>query len=272
VALGLAVVVLLGAAGAGAALQLAAGPAAPAADGSWLARPGGFLVTNLSLAALIPVAVLATWAGYGWRPRWVSSVAPGMRWGWLLRCYALALAVLGLLTGGLQLLAGYSWAPEPDWGWLVVITVLTTPLQAAGEEYLFRGWIPQLIGSAIPGARAGALIGGGVSSTLFALAHGQQDIWLFTDRFVFGALACWLVWRTGGLEAGMAMHGANNIVALLLTIAAGRLAATLNASGGTPIAVGFDVLSLLAVIGPFLWLARRRHLVRLFTPPAWALA
>jgi uncharacterized protein len=270
---GLAVLVLVIAA-AGAVLRLVdgLGQPAPGSDSpDWLARPLGFLATNLSLAALIPLVLLATWAGFGWRPRWVSSVAPGLRWPWLLRCYAAATAVLGVLTGGLHLVAGYHWAPERDWGWLILITLVTTPLQAAGEEYVFRGWIPQLVGSAIPGARVGALLGGGVSSTLFVLAHGAQDVWLCTDRFLFGALACWLVWRTGGLEAGIAVHGANNIVALVLTIGAGDLAGTLNASSGSPAAAIFDVLTLLATIGVIVRLARRQSLVRLFTPPAWAL-
>jgi uncharacterized protein len=271
VAIALAIVGLALITGTGAVLELiGAGPGASEPDvNGWLGRPVGFLYTNLVLAGLIPVAVLATWGGFSRRPRWVSSVAPGVRWGWLLRCALIALAVLGTLTGGLQVLAGYRWTPEPDWGWLVLITLLTTPLQAAGEEYLFRGWLLQLIGATIPDARVGAVAGGAVSSTLFALAHGQQDLWLFADRFAFGVLACWLVWRTGGLEAGMAMHGANNVIALLLTIGAGDLSETLNASQGNPLAVGYDVLSLLLAIGLMVWLARRRHLVRLFTPPGW---
>ncbi|HEY6795165.1 MAG TPA: CPBP family intramembrane glutamic endopeptidase [Kineosporiaceae bacterium] len=274
VATGGTALVLVVVAGTGAVLQLVDRPGDGAAQRGadpWLAEPGGFLLTNLSLAALIPVVSVATWAGFGWRPRWVSSVAPGLRWTWLLRCYGAAILVLAVLSGGLQLVVGYRWTPERNWGLLVLITVFTTPLQAAGEEYVFRGWIPQLIGSAIPDARLGAVVGGGLSSTLFAFAHGQQDVWLFADRFLFGALACWLVWRTGGLEAGMALHGANNIVALLATIGAGELSDTLGATSATPGTTVFDALTLLATVALIVRLARQQHLVRLFTPPAWAL-
>jgi uncharacterized protein len=238
-------------------------------DEAWLITPVGFAWTNLLLAALIPVALLATWAGYGWRPRWVSSVAPGVRWGWLVRCYALTFPVVALSVAGTWLLAGDPWAPEPRWGWLLLVVLLTTPLQAAGEEYLFRGWLPQLVGSAIPDARIGALLGGALSSTLFAFAHGEQNGWLFADRFVFGAIACWLVWRTGGLEAGIALHGANNIVALVASIGTGSLGATLQASEGSALFVLIDLATLLTAAGAVLFVARRRPPVRLFVPPPW---
>jgi uncharacterized protein len=238
-------------------------------DPEWSVTPVGFLFTNLTLAALIPLAQLATWVSYGWRPRWVSSVVPGLRWRWLLGCLAVAGLVLGGTTVGVELLAGYSWTPERDWPWLVLVVLLTTPLQAAGEEYFFRGWLPQLVGSAVPNAVVGALLGGAASSTLFALAHGQQDVWLFSDRFVFGALAGWLAWRTGGLEAGIALHTANNLVALLLTIGSGELADALNASEGSPEYAAFDIATLLVTVGLIAWWARRRKLQRLFVPPAW---
>ena len=81
-----------------------------------------------------------------------------------------------------------------------MIVVLTTPLQAAGEEYGFRGYLLQAFGSLFATAR----VDGGrvlVSATLFALAHGVQNFPLFFDRFMFGLIAGWLVIRTGGLEA-----------------------------------------------------------------------
>jgi len=234
---------------------------------AWLDGPVGLLYTNLTLAGLIPVATMATWAAFGWRPRWVSSVAPGLRRSWLLRCWLIALASFTVLTGGLELLGGYTWTPEPRWGWLVVVVLLTTPLQAAGEEYLFRGWIPQLVGSMIPGPVVGAVVGGAVSSGLFALAHGQQDPWLFADRYAFGAVACWLVWRTGGLEAGIALHGANNLVALLLTIGAGQLTDTLNASQASPAFVVIDVIMVLVPVALMLRAARSAPPARLFVPP-----
>ena len=62
-----------------------------------------------------------------------------------------------------------------------------------------------------------------MSATLFALAHGGQEPALFADRFAFGVVASWLVWRTGGLEASIALHAANNLVSLGYTASTGSV-------------------------------------------------
>ena len=53
------------------------------------------------------------------------------------------------------------------------------------------------------------------SALVFALFHGTQNLPLFLDRFGFGLLAGVLVVRTGGLEAGIAAHVANNVFAFV---------------------------------------------------------
>ena len=68
------------------------------------------------------------------------------------------------------------------------------------------------------------------TATLFALAHGAQNLPLFFDRFAFGLIAGWLVTRTGGLEAGIALHILNNFLAFGLALAFGDLTATLKVS------------------------------------------
>lgn len=69
-----------------------------------------------------------------------------------------------------------------------------------------------------------------MTATLFALAHGGQDLWLFADRLMFGLAASWLVWRTGGLEAAIALHVANNLVALGSAVVTGELEVALTAT------------------------------------------
>jgi membrane protease YdiL (CAAX protease family) len=251
----------------------ALGPGADAGsadDGfdAWSVTPAGMLVTNLMLAALIPIAQLGVWAGFGWTPRWVGSVTGGIRWGWTVRCYLAVTVAMGAFTLATMLpFGGLSWGPEKDWAWLLLVVLISTPLQAAGEEYFFRGWICQTVGAMFARPVVGALIGGLLSTWLFALAHGQQDPWLFADRFVFGAIACYLAWRTGGLEAGIAMHGVNNIIVFAITIASGQLEQSLNASESDPLSLGVDVVSMLLTAAVLLWLARRLRPVRLFVPP-----
>ena len=72
-----------------------------------------------------------------------------------------------------------------------LVVLLLTPLQAAGEEYAFRGYLTQAFGGLIPQRR------GSRSSSpplLFALAHGLGQSWpIFFDRFAFGLVAGTLV-------------------------------------------------------------------------------
>ncbi len=235
-----------------------------------LTRWWAFLVQNLLLAVGIPLAGLAVWAGHQWRPRYVSSVAGGLRWRWLLVASAVSVVVVGGLTGGAAALDPAPLAPEQQAVLLLLVVLLTTPLQAAGEEYLFRGWLSQAVGSWFARPVVGALVAGAVSATLFAVAHGSQGPWLFADRFAFGVVASILVWRTGGLEAAIAVHAANNLASLVLAVLTGGLTAAFSTTDATwPVfAARVVVLSLLVVVLDRL--ARRHRLQRtqaLLLPP-----
>ena len=78
-----------------------------------------------------------------------------------------------------------------------------------GEEYGFRGYLMQASGSFFR-SRIAALL---ITSGLFALAHGVQNFPLFFDRFAFGLIAGLIVILVGGLEAGIALHILNNLLA-----------------------------------------------------------
>ncbi|MFZ0158844.1 MAG: CPBP family intramembrane glutamic endopeptidase [Kineosporiaceae bacterium] len=238
----------------------------------WSVSPSGVLFTNLMLAALILVGQAAVWAGFGWRPRWVSSVAGGVRWAWLVRCYLVCVALMVVANGVLVLIdGGMSIAPEQQAGLYAVVVLASTPLQAAGEEYLFRGWLSQAIGAWIPRAAVGAVVAAVCSGLVFAWAHGQQDPWLFLDRLVFGLIASWLVWRTGGLEASIALHGANNLLAFGLGVISGQVEATMTSTGADATMVAVDVLLLVLSAAVLDRLARRYAVARYFRPPvrAW---
>jgi membrane protease YdiL (CAAX protease family) len=102
---------------------------------------------------------------------------------------------------------------------LLLVTLVLTPLQAAGEEYLFRGYLTQAFGTIVPTAFAVL-----VPALLFGLAHGLgQGLPIFIDRFAFGLVAGVLVVLTGGIEAGLAMHLVNNWIAFGLAIVLGNL-------------------------------------------------
>jgi membrane protease YdiL (CAAX protease family) len=181
------------------------------------AHPLGMLSGNLFLALGIPLALLATWAGYGRRPGRVSSVAGRVRWGWLGWCLAASGAAGALGVAGLAGLAGLAGVvgvarPPAQWSVMLAVILLTTPLQSAGEEYVFRGWMSQLLGSVVPVRVASAVLAGAVSAILFALGHDGAGVWGFADKLVFGVVAWWVVDRTGGLEAAIAVHTGFNVM------------------------------------------------------------
>lgn len=177
-----------------------------------------------------PAVLLATW-GVQRRPAGtVSSVAGRLRWRWLATCFGLALVTIIVALGVLYVLplpGGTGIAPQSAarWvGWerfLISAAVLAAlvPLQSAAEEYLFRGWLTQAVGAYIPVAWIAVLPG----AVLFALAHGIGTFWGFLDLLLFALVAAWVTVRTGGLEAGITLHTANNLLAFLLSAAFGSL-------------------------------------------------
>jgi membrane protease YdiL (CAAX protease family) len=235
--------------------------------------PIALLAVNLVLAGGIVASFAAVRLGFGRPGGRVSSVAGRLRWKWLLRCLAACTAVTvvavvvhrgaAVATGGSGS-AGTS-SHEPQWLALLAITLLTTPLQCAGEEYVFRGWLPQVFGAVVSNATVSLLLGGAVSTVLFTLLHGEQNPWLFAHRFAFGALAYGLVWSTGGLEAGIALHVVNNVTAETFGIVSGDLSERLSETeiAFVDFAVG-DLVTVFAVVA-MLFLARRHRPARLHT-------
>ena len=176
--------------------------------------PALLVAVNLSNAASIPLSMVLQRAFFGQRGGWLSSVTGRFRWGVLGRGALVALpfwAAFLVLT-----LAG---APEPvrtptgTYLALLVIVVLTTPLQAAGEEYGARGLITRGAGSWFASPRTALLVGMLLSAGVFTLAHGAGDPWLIGFYFAFAVVQSLITWRTGGLELAVLLHTANNLVA-----------------------------------------------------------
>jgi uncharacterized protein len=232
--------------------------------------PVGFIYLNLTLIVLIPASGLSIWIVHGVRPRFLSSVAGGIRWGWLLRCVAVILPLWALYTG-LGVLAEPFTSPRPDhWIALLVIVVLMTPLQAAGEEYFFRGWIMQNVGAWFARPVVGLVASLIVSAVAFSTAHLSPDPW------VLGTIACLAVasgiaaWRTGGLEAGIAMHAVNNILTFFVVVVFGGWSQAFVGAqtSGTPMMLLLAVAANGVALGLILWQAKRVKLQPYYQPAA----
>ncbi|MFP5282361.1 MAG: CPBP family intramembrane glutamic endopeptidase [Actinomycetes bacterium] len=220
-------------------------------------RPVGMLAVNLGIATLIPISWLLMALVHRVQPRWLGSVQPRLRWRYLLVCLGTsAVALNGVLAVSLLVEPGLGFGAQPRfWAFLLVI-VLTSPIQAAAEEYFFRGYLTQALGSLFTHPLFGVLL----SSVLFALFHGLQNPALFVDRLAFGLLAALLVWRTGGLEAGIAAHVVNNVSAYVFAGLTTSIAAVKATREITWLDAAFDVGGFVLCALLALLVARRMRL------------
>jgi membrane protease YdiL (CAAX protease family) len=197
--------------------------------------PAGLAFLNVALATFIPLAMFGERFLHGISPRWLASVRPRIRWRYLVACLGISIVALiaTVIVGSIVPSSDADISSHANdftattFHYLLVI-VLLTPFQAAGEEYLFRGYLTQAFGGLFPRVWFAVL----VPAFLFGLAHGLgQSVPIFFDRFAFGIVAGILVVMTGGLEAGIAMHVLNNFLAYGVALAFGDMATTLNPTG-----------------------------------------
>jgi membrane protease YdiL (CAAX protease family) len=225
--------------------------------------PGVLLFVNLVLIMGIPISWFCVRVFHEVRPRWLTSVAPRLRWRWFAVSFGLALVTLVFVVVLGSLLPGVSDGDAVSDGanaftsttrnFLIVI-LLSTPFQAAAEEYAFRGYLTQAFGGLFA-SRAVAVL---APALLFALAHGLgQSLPIFVDRFAFGVTAGLLVVLTGGLEAGIAYHVLNNVLAFVLALGFGDMTSVLTPSGGTWSDVVLSVVKSVVFVGLAVYVARR---------------
>ena len=217
--------------------------------------------TNLSLAALIPVSMLLQRWLFGVRMGALSSIAGRFRWRWLGRV-ALVLVPVFVVYIVVSFLLDPSGEVRVDGEVIafLVIVLLTTPLQSAGEEYGFRGLVQRSVGSWFRDTRVALVVGAILSSSLFALAHLAADPWLIAYYFVFGLSATISARLTGGLEAPVLMHALNNTLLFIPTALLGQMSESMDRSDGT--GGPFMILPMAVMLGSALltgWWARRHR-------------
>ncbi|WP_024357051.1 CPBP family intramembrane glutamic endopeptidase [Leucobacter chironomi] len=226
-------------------------------------RPLSVLMSMLSIIIMLPAVILAM-LSLGMRPVGrIWSVAARVRWGLLLRLLGAAVLALIAMTVvgmgaeiGLQAIVDPSALSEPSaeatrdfdvsaaMVSLVLVLVLV-PIQAATEEVVFRGLFMQVLGSWLRNPWFAILI----PSVAFAAAH-IYDFWGLAAVGLLGVVAAWLTWRTGGLEAAIAIHIVNNLVGFgfMVTGFGGETAQT--AEGGS----AGGLLGQIVGLGLFVWL------------------
>ncbi|WP_147279186.1 CPBP family intramembrane glutamic endopeptidase [Dermatophilus congolensis] len=210
---------------------------------------------DLVLAALIPCVLISVRFGNKGCAALVHSVAGRFRWRWALRCVVTLLPVWVVYIGVEQFLTAPEGShPEPNLLGIIFIAIFITPLQAAGEEYFFRGWMMQNVGSWFKDPRVALFIAGAVSTVTFAVAHGATDFWILVDLGGTAIACVYLTWRTGGLEAAVALHTVNNMIVGIGSGLAGTASAsvvtesTTGSFVGTLVSVAMNVLAVVILL------------------------
>jgi membrane protease YdiL (CAAX protease family) len=245
------------------------------------------------LPAIMLSARLARLGPYGL----LSSVRTRIRWGWMAWCL-LPVLVLAAITftlqswgyfafdGGLHFdtaQLGQSTVTLQTLTITIVMVVVLVPFQGAAEEYVFRGFLLQTIGSWIPWRRTGLAVAVVVSTVVFALLHvpNGYNVWGILDVGSFGLVAAIIVVRTGGLEATILQHALNNVMIFVLQ-APGWSKVDISGEDAQGNWQGFVVTLATSLLywGMIELLARWRHLDRRFAGaeaprfrgavPAWA--
>lgn len=230
-----------------------------------LTDPLVLLVTNASLVVAIPIVWLCWAVPHGMGTGWSSSVLGRLRWRLLWPYTLRALLTLGLAVGvsllATVLVSGADvTGPDASYVWLLLVVLLTTPLQSAAEEYFFRGYLSQAIAGWVGRPTAGAVVAGLLTATLFSLVHLPPDFLTFLSRFAIGLAFSAVVWLTGGLEAAIVLHAVNNVVIFVLVGALGEGAvdATETSTGNALLDWATVLLGFLAMAAFVAWVARSR--------------
>lgn len=179
--------------------------------------PLKFLAVNLSVgtAGALAIGLLVWLAKVPWRSLISAPRAFDPR---RLTEYLLGAALLVGASLGVVVLV----APDAP-GWtafgvsattivMLILILATTPLQAAGEELMFRSAVLPAAASWVRPVRPALAVGLVVSGLAFAVMHGSTDPWLFGYYTVFGLCTGLMAIISRGIEAPVAFHVANNVV------------------------------------------------------------
>lgn len=221
----------------------------------------------LIIAMMIPAAILAAVLGMRMRPGYLFSVEGRLRWKWQLVAYGTCFLLMTAILTPLFMLDDIAWNTPPNIAVLLFISLVLVPLQSAGEEIVFRGAILQMFGSWIPHRWISLAVGTLASALVFASLHNSLDVWILLELAVFASASVFLTWYTGGLEAAIGYHAANNAVVFTLNSIRGSNEAFIvddTAFGPGPLLMGSLLILLNATV--LVFVSKRMGLNRRHDP------
>lgn len=218
------------------------------------------------VVAVLQMAVIGLWAlvvvavaRLLWKMRAGDLVSwvPGVRWGLLGKASLVSVVGLGVNWVGLLLVAGKPLVvPDGVMIGAFVLALLLIPIQALAEELLFRAFGPQLILGKMGFTTLRFAVVSLIYSLLFASAHGASSLSIWVVFVILGGILAYLVYKTGGIEAAVALHALNNVFVVIGGMLRGKDASQ---SGGFDISVVIQVLIFIAIAAVIVRISRKER-------------
>lgn len=172
--------------------------------------PAGAIFTFGQILCFIPAIMIANRIVNARPFSSYSSSRGGFNWaaflksfGVVLILFALPLCIITFLTDEHTGEIKFSIAG-------LILCVILCPLQCAAEEYLFRGYAMQTIGSWCKFPVVAIVL----QAVLFAAMHPYNLVGVIST-FIMGVILGVIAYYTKGLEASCALHIANNLISFL---------------------------------------------------------
>lgn len=172
-------------------------------------------------------------------------------WNWMLffRCAAITLAIYAVVTV-IDMVVTNSYEFENRMSpAFVIIAIIVVPLQCLAEEFAFRGFLMQTLGSwfSMPVL---ALI---IQAIAFTFMHDYNSLGMIAI-FVSGITYGFLAWKSNGLEVSSAVHAINNLFAVMME---GMMAVEQSASDVSVEALVIDIIIQITLAAVIYYVGKR---------------
>jgi membrane protease YdiL (CAAX protease family) len=221
-------------------------------SGRTLLDPTGIVVTpglvlgGATMGLHIPASLAVERLLYGRPFGSVCSVENRFRWHWLLTMARRVVPLVTVVGGAFQLLKPAG-PPKLTRRSLIIAlaTAVSLTLQSAAEEFAVRGLIQRVTASWFKNAETAFWASTAFGTAFFAGIHMSGDVWLNSYYILSGVCASLMTRWTGGLEASVLVHSANNLAIMLPIMLADNLDILKTFTSGK--AIGAPLLALAAL-------------------------
>jgi membrane protease YdiL (CAAX protease family) len=219
-------------------------------DPTGVAVTPGLVLGGATMGLHIPASLAVERLLYGRPLGSVCSVENRFRWRWLLSMVR-RVAPVTVAVGCIFQLLRPAGPPQLTRRSLVITlaTVVSLTLQSAAEEFAVRGLLQRVTASWFKDPGTAFWASTAFATAFFAGIHMSRDVWLNFYYVLSGVCASLMTRWTGGLEASVLVHTANNLALMLPIMMADNLDAIKAFSTGKSIGAPLMSLAALNMVG-----------------------